>query len=122
MRPLRYSLYCFLTKAKVLCAIFCIVSFSISLTSLQYAEAIENDGLTFCENTDLLSSSCEDSQKDDNDNDNETVQVLVEIDASKKYQIITPIPSPLAIPLPEYKNSYLFAFISLPIKPPIFSI
>jgi len=120
MRPFRYSLYLFLTKAKIFFFIFSVVSFSISLTSLQYAEAIENDGLTICENTDLQSSSCENSQKDDNDN--ETVQVIVEIDASKKFQIIRRIPFPLAIPLPEYKKSYLFAFTSLPIKPPISSI
>jgi hypothetical protein len=109
-------------KASVLCAIWCIFSLSLSLTTLQYSEAIENDGLTIRKNIDLSLSSSEDSQNTDNDNDNETFQALIDFDFLGKYEFFLPIPSPLTIALPDYKNSYLFAFISILIKPPIWLV
>ncbi|MFP5492352.1 MAG: hypothetical protein ACLGG0_12680 [Bacteriovoracia bacterium] len=102
----------------MLSTIFCVFSISVSLTGLHYSEAIENDGLTLCEVLDGPSKTCQDNKNSDNDNDHETVQVVYEIDSAKKFYLITPMASVLSIRLPEYKNSYLFAFVSQMIKPP----
>ena len=89
------------------------------MVSLHYTEAIENDGLRLCEVSETESSQCEESHKEDNDNEHETVQFLMDIDLQKTFQLFDPLFNRLSIPLPEYQNTYLFAFINQLIKPPI---
>lgn len=108
--------------SKHLCTILCLASVCLSILSLHYSEAIENDGLSLCKAIDSEAKSCKNTQKDDNDNDNETVKVLGELDTIKKFQLFVPLPSPLEIPGPEYKNSYFFAYLFDLNRPPTFII
>jgi hypothetical protein len=103
---------------KHLCTILCLLSISLSVVSLHYSEAIENDGLTFCKAIDSEAESCKKSEKEDNDNDNETVRVMGELDTLKQFQLVLPSPSNLDLLVPEYNNSYLFAFLSELNRPP----
>jgi len=108
--------------SKHLCTILCLASVCLSIVSLHFSEAIENDGLTLCKTIDSGAKSCKSTQQDDNDNDNETVKVLGELDTLKKFQLSVPLPSPLEIPDPEYKNSYFFAYLFDLNRPPTFII
>lgn len=106
-------------NARCLLVLLFISSLSVSMMSLHYAEAIENDGLMLCEVSETESSQCEKSHKEDNDNDHETVQAYLDVDLQKTLQLFAPLFDRHSIPLPEYRNTYLFAFINQLIKPPI---
>jgi len=107
---------------KHLCTILCLLSISLSVVSLHYSEAIENDGLTLCKVIDSDAELCKNTQQDDNDNDNETVKVLGELDTIKKFQLFVPLPSSLEVSDPAYKNSYFFAHLGDLNRPPNFII
>jgi hypothetical protein len=89
---------------------------SLSMISLHYAEAVENDGLVICEVVDRDSSSCE--HRENNDNDHETVYAPLYFDLQKKLHLFSPLFNRLAIPLPDYKNSYHFLYFYQLNKPP----
>jgi hypothetical protein len=91
---------------------------SISTASLQYAEAIENDGLTLCVATDPESKDCSTSHKDDNDNDHEMSHVIFYIDISDGHTALVINQSSYTQSVHDYLNSYSFAFHPELIKPP----
>jgi hypothetical protein len=107
---------------KYLSTFLCFLAISLSVVSLHYSEAIENEGLLLCKVLDPESSECQSSQNEENDNDNETLRGLGELDTLKQFVFQTPRPLSLELPLPDYKNSYLFSFISDFNKPPTLSI
>jgi len=88
-KDLRHIIFC---GARVFCAICLLFAIAISVVSLHYSEAIENDGLTLYKALDSYTNSCENSQQDDNDNDNETIKVLGELDTLKQFQLSFPLP------------------------------
>lgn len=106
-------------NAKWLLLSLFILSLSLSMISLHYSEAIENDGLVLCEALDLNSTSCQKTHTEDNDNDHETIYAHLDFDLFKALNLFLPYLNCLNIPLPEYKNTYLFAFLNQLIKPPI---
>lgn len=92
-----------------------------STTHLHYLEIIENEGLLLCKMTESQGKSCTPSQKEDNDKDDETVQVIVDFNFLKTNSLKLNIDYFQLSHLPQYKNSYHFAFLPKMIKPPILS-
>ena len=91
----------------------------VSTTHLHYMEIVENDGLVICEVTDVEADTCTKKHKADNDNDNETV--LVDFNFLKTNSLPLQDCCAYISYLPQYKNSYQFAFMLEMIRPPIFS-
>jgi GMP synthase-like glutamine amidotransferase len=91
---------------------------SISTASLQYAEAIENDGLTLCVAIDSEANDCSPSHKDDNDNDHEMSHIMFFIAISEGHKALVINQSSYTQSVHNYLNSYSFAFHPELIKPP----
>lgn len=111
-----------LNKAKLLLAVICLFSISITVISLQYSESSENDGLVLCESMDSMPGTCETTENDDADNDNETVWEIVKIDLQREFKLSSPVFVQKTILLPEYSNHYLFSFSSDLLRPPSFPV
>lgn len=96
-------------------ALLLALTLSLSLTSLHYAELIENDGVTLCE---VTAAGCETSHSTDSDNDHETVQTVILLDLVPRFQLPVPVSFVATRSLFQYLNTYIYACLVDLSRPP----
>lgn len=96
-------------------ALLLALTLCLSLTSLHYAELVENDGLALCE---VSSTGCKTSQTADDDNDHETVQTVIVLDLVPRFKL--PVPVSLVVPRSafQYLNTYIYTCLVDLSRPP----
>jgi hypothetical protein len=102
-----------------LLGLFLLCCLSAATIYLQYAEAVENDGLTLCLDDGTGMDSCQHSHKSNDDNDNEMTSQTLVYEVHRSLHLVITGPIHFEVSLPSHSDQYDHLFISELIKPPI---